>query len=309
MRLNPAKLVAPCLAALLAFLSGSPVAAADANSEVRWLVNLIAVNNGRVFCAPAQTRFADMWRSVQKYAQAHPELNGRINDQQTLQALADAYPCSAEATAELSNSPISSNIGKTVEVTPTGEFASIDTKPALALMQKLMGTKAHENDELVAKITGDSGSYPPPVLFALADLYYRQGDFYTALFWFNAARLRGNLDATLCTDVSARSAVPTIVQQMPADLRQKQFDNLPKLKEIVEQVFTWDQATPYNYDRRWISLHGMRAINSGLGAADSGAPLTVPREMWGELARKNRENYRRSLDSAIDMALKQKPST
>jgi hypothetical protein len=146
----------------------------------------------------------------------------------------------------------------------------------------------------------------PPALFSLANLFYKQGDIDKAIFWFNAARLRGNFDADLCTDISARSAIPAMVQQIPIDLRKKQFDDIPKLKSIIDRVLKWDEETPYNYDHRWISLHGMNAINNSLGNGAQTGSLTVPRENWDALAKKNREQYRASLSDAIDTIQKQR---
>jgi hypothetical protein len=196
--------------------------------------------------------------------------------------------------------------GLRIEVSPTGEFSSIDTKPTMAIVQKLHGTVGHENDDLIEQITKNGGNYMPPTLFAVAEWFYRQGDINNAIFWFNAARLRGTFDATLCTDVSARSAIPALIQQMPRELIKKQFDDVTTLKEIIDRVLKWDEATPYNYDHRWINLHGMRAINSGLGRVNSNEPLTVASDKWDALAKQTRERYRKSYDTAIETIQKQK---
>ena len=94
-----------------------------------------------------------------------------------------------------------------MSVVPRGPYASIDTKPSLALTRALYMTAAHENDELVQDILENPGAFDPPILFALASLLYRQGNTEEAVFWLNAARLRAQFDAQRCTDVSARSAV------------------------------------------------------------------------------------------------------
>lgn len=298
--------------ALFLCLLCMPSIAADANSEIQWFVNLVKTNNGKTFCAPQTTTYKELTTALSKFSKAHQELRDQLTDMQVIQGLAETYPCTVVATPELANTPLSeiSRSGvKKIEVMPSGEFASIDTKPTIAVMQKLRGTSAHENDALVDQIVKNPGNYMPPALFALADLFYRQGDIGNSIFWFNAARLRGFFDATLCTDISARSAIPALVQQIPRDLIKRQFDDIQQLKSIIDRVLKWDEATPYNYDHRWISLHGMKAINTGLGNADQNGPLTVPRESWDDLAKQNRAQYRKDFDAAIDAVQKQRANT
>lgn len=264
--------------------------AADGATEAQWFANLVKANYGKTFCAPPTTTFKELAAVVSRFSAVHPELNGQVTDKQTIQALADSYPCH----------------GKNIEVAPTGEYATIDTKSTVAIMQKLHNTVAHENDDLVSQIEHNSGNYMPPSLFALAALLYRQGDIDNAIFWFNAARLRGSFDAVLTTDISARSAIQALVQQIPEELIKKQFDDIPKLNNIIDRVLKWDKATAYNYDHRWISLHGMNAINSGLENAVPAGSLTVPRDTWDALAKQNRDQYRKSFDDAVIMLQKQR---
>ncbi|MQR01365.1 hypothetical protein [Glaciimonas soli] len=297
------KLALPILAITI-MLSSVPSFAADTVSEAQWLINLVSQNDGKAFCLPENATLNDVSYANVKFSKEHPELHDHLTDRQVIQGIAESYPCAA-----VTNTPTPNLNTKNVEVAPKGEFSSIDTKPTMAIMQRLSSTTGHENDDLVNQIVKNPGNYMPPIFFALANLFYRQGDIDNAIFWFNAARLRGSFDADICTDVTARSAISGLVQQIPTDLRKKQFDDIPKLKNITARVLKWDEITPYNYDHRWISLHGMNAINSGLGNAASTAPLTVPRENWAALAQKNRDQYRASLDSAIDMVQKQRANT
>jgi hypothetical protein len=52
----------------------------------------------------------------------------------------------------------------------------------------------------------------PPVLFFLAEWYYKRGQIDEAIFWLNAAGLRGLFDAAICTDRSAGSAMTELDQ-------------------------------------------------------------------------------------------------
>jgi len=277
-------------------------AAADMKAEMQWFVHLVMVNNGKTFCVPPAVTLKDMVAAFAKFSRSHPEFHDSLSDQQVIGGLAESYPCKA-----IVADPLKMGADQ-VDAVPKGEFATIDTRATNAIMQMLHGTSANENNALVDQIVKNSGSYMPPVLFALADLFYRQGDFDDAIFWFNAARLRAAYDAALNTDATAAAAISTLAQQLPRELIKKEFDDLDKLGAIIGRVLKWDETTPYNYDHRWISLYGMRAINSRLGNKDGAAPLTVPRQNWDALAQKNRDQYRHSLDEAVEIVKKQRTS-
>ena len=293
------------------FLAGlffsSSATARSASDEVAWFVNLLKTNNGRAFCLPPAMTVGDAAKLLKQYSLAHPELHGQINDPQAIQAFADTYPCSAGRATPQTFTPSLAGGQKQIQVRPRGEYASIDTKLAIETMRRLQGTVGNENDELISEIESNSGNYAPPVLFALASLLYKQGKSDDAIFWFNAARLRANFDAARCADVSARSAVPALVAHIPIQLRRSEFDDLAKLRTIIHRVVQWDESTPYNYDYRWINLHGLDAIQSGLGNADAtNKPLSLPREEWGALAQKTRASYVSGFDTAIAAYEKQK---
>jgi hypothetical protein len=83
---------------------------------------------------------------------------------------------------------------------PTGEYASINMKPMITILQKLQSTSGHENDALLEDIEQNAGNYVPPVLMALGVIRFRQSKIEDAIFWFNAGRLRAMFDAARCTD-------------------------------------------------------------------------------------------------------------
>jgi WD40 repeat protein len=205
------------------------------------------------------------------------------------------------------NPVVSPNGPNNVTIVPKGEYAAIDTKPIEATMLKLRNTVGHENDDLIHDIEQHSDKYAPPVFFVLADLLYRQGNLPDAIFWFNAGRLRAEFDAARCADVSARDAVSVLVMETPVDLRKAQFNNVDQLRSIIQKVIQWDATTPYNYDYRWINLHGMNAMESGLGqTVASSQPLSLPESTWTGLAKKNREDYAKGLEEAVAQVEKKK---
>jgi hypothetical protein len=288
-------------------VSSSTAIASPASDEAAWFVNFLKTNNGRAFCLPPTMTFQDAANLLSTYSHAHPELHDQINDPQAIQAFVDTYPCVAARPAPQTSAASPAGRQIQIQVRPQGEYAAIDTKLAIQTIRRLQGTAGNESDEAIADVESKSGNYAPPVLFVLAGLLYKQGKSDDAIFWFNAARLRANFDAARCADESARSAVPALVGQIPIQLRRLQFDDLAKLKDIIHRVVQWDESTPYNYDYRWINLHGLDAIGSGLGNADAtNKPLSLPRGEWDALAQKTRADYLGSLDAAIAAYDKQK---
>jgi hypothetical protein len=284
--------------------------ASSPSDETMWFVNFLKANNGRAFCLPPTMTVGDAAKLLAQYSRAHPELHDQITDPQAAQAFSGTYPClTVDHLTQQAFSASPPRGQQQILVKPQGEYATIDTRLATTTVLKLRDTAGHENDELISDVENNSGNYAPPVLFMLATVLYKQGRSDDAIFWFNAARLRANFDAARCADESAKSGVPELVAQIPIQLRRSQFDDPAKLRDIVHRVVRWDESTPYNYDYRWINLHGMNAMLSGMGNADvAKKPLSLPPDEWDALAQKTRTDYLGSLDSAIKTYEQQKAS-
>ena len=276
------------------FVEGEPdpnarasVSAAAVPSETQQFLALVTAYRGKAFCAPSTATIGDAVKVVSQAVKSHPEWQGRYSDQQALLALADAYPCTVSL-----DTPISQLGGRRLLTTAGGEYATIDTKADIAIIQRLRTGAATESADLAAQVTRASGHYSPPVLFALAEWYYRSGRIDDALLWLNAAAIRGLFDAKICTDSSAQSAITELSQKLPQDLYRQQWQDPARIKGIVDRVVEWDAKTPADYDHRWISLHGLKAINSGLGLSVASGPLTLPQAQWQDIGEKNRQGYR-----------------
>lgn len=267
--------------------SRASVSTAAVPNETQQFLALVTTYRGKAFCAPSTATIGDAIKVVSQSVKSHPEWQGRYSDQQALQALADAYPCTVSL-----DTPISQLGGRKLLTTPGGEYATIDTKPDIAIIQQLRTGVPTENADLAAQVTRASGHYSPPVLFALAEWYYKRGQIDDALFWLNAAGLRGLFDAKICTDTSAQSAIAELSQTMPPDLFRQQWQDPARIKRIVDRVIDWDTKTTADYDHRWISLHGLKAVNSGLGLSIAPGALTLPQAQWHDIGEKNRQNYR-----------------
>jgi hypothetical protein len=171
-------------------------------------------------------------------------------------------------------------------------YATIDTKPDIATVQLLRSGLGREASDLAMKVTQRSGAYSPPVLFALSEWYYKRGQIDEAILWLNAAGLRGRFDGSICTDPSAMSAIAELSQMMPAEIYRQQFQDLSRIRTIVDKVVEWDANTKATYDHRWIALHGLKALNAGLATEGANGLVTVPEAQWAQIAEDNRAKYR-----------------
>ena len=291
------RILVPSLAVLLA--AGSFVGPGQAQSpsaDASDFLRLIQAYRGKVFCAPPTATLKDAANVVSDYVRSHPELQGRYSDQQALQALANAYPCHIDP-----NMPLNQAGGQHLSVQPVGVYATIDTKPDIATVQLLRSGLGREASDLAMRVTQRSGAYSPPVLFALSEWYYKRGQIDEAILWLNAAGLRGRFDGSICTDPTAMSAIAELSQMMPADIYRQQFQDLSRIRRIVDKVVEWDANTAATYDHRWIALHGLKALNTGLATEGANGPLTVPEAHWAQIAQDNRAKYRAQMLQHADM--------
>jgi len=295
--------LAPVLGALVLLIAGqgaapSFAATAQQPSTGQWFVALISTQNQKLFCIPATARLVDIAGAVAQVRQSHAT-TVQLTPPEATQILAKLYPCQAASSAGAANAPptATANAGA-AKTDDTAAPLGIET---IDLMRTLQNMAGHENDAVLAKIRDHADAYPPPVLFGLARVLFRQGDSDGAIFWFNAARLRGNFDAWRSSDViSGRATMVALSRQMPIDLRKAQFADPAKLRATIAKVIAWDETTARNYDRHWIDFHGVTAGKTAPGdASTAAAPKTIPPEKWDDLAKQVREEYRKDLEISI----------
>ena len=85
-------------------------------------------------------------------------------------------------------------------------------------------------------------------------------------------------------------------------INQYSMQNIPKLELLIPRVVAWDRSTPHDYDNRWINLHGMNAMISGLSSDDatsSPPALSLPKDQWDAIAEKTRADYLKGFNEAI----------
>ena len=192
---------------------------------------------------------------------------------------------------------------ESIPVAPNGEYAQINTHKGIDAIQTLIKGSAAEKQEVIARVTAQPQNFEPPVFYALAQALFQNGKKDEAAFWFYAGQLRGRFDANRCADISARQAVTVLNQTYGTPINQYTFQDIPKLEALVLKVIAWDKSTPYNYDHRWINLHGMNAMISGLSPKDASvqtAAVSLPKEQWPAIAEKTRNDYLSAFKQAME---------
>jgi len=184
---------------------------------------------------------------------------------------------------------------KDIVVEPKGVYKTIDVRLANDTIKALQGGRAKTRSEHIKKILGAPENYAPPVLFLLSSILFEDNRKDEAMFWFYAGQLRARIDANLCTDQSAASAVGVLNEKFGSPINQHAFKDIQKLKQTVKKVVEWEEKAGCNYDRRWINLHGMQAFNP-----DSSLPLSKPQQDWETIRTKTRAEYLTSFYAAMD---------
>ena len=183
-----------------------------------------------------------------------------------------------------------------MEVAPVGESAKVDAASIIRDQAILYGQNLGAKDALVGKIEKRPGDYAPPVLFATACHLFSKDDREGAYFWFCLARLRAMYDVARCADKTVEDAVGVMIMNVDGafpELRQYAWMlGSDKIVPFTEKVLKFDRETPYDYDQRYINLHGMEAFTGSEG-------LSLPKKEWPALLKKVRADI---LDAARSTA-------
>ena len=191
-------------------------------------------------------------------------------------------------------------LAETKVVTPTGEYALIDTRLANETIRVLSTGSKKEKEAVIGAIRTTPENYAPPVFYLLSNVLFGMGEKDDAAFWFYAGQLRAQFDANRCADSTARQAVSVLNNEFGSPINEYMFKDIPKLKSLIPRVVEWDRKTPHNYDHRWINLHGMSAMMSGLGASGSvKSVLSLPEDQWNDIAEKTRTDYLEGFQQAM----------
>ncbi|HEY9833590.1 MAG TPA: hypothetical protein V6D26_23765 [Stenomitos sp.] len=180
---------------------------------------------------------------------------------------------------------------QTVYVKPKGVFEEIDVARQNGAVEILNGNNKERKQQTVDSIVSNPNFYIPPVIYALSRELFNQDKKDDAMYWFYVAQLRARYDANLCMDISAKQAVSVLNGEYGPDINRYAFQDIDKLEKTVTKVVDFVRANEESYDHRWINLHGMEAVLSGMDENAEEKELSQPKDKWAEIKKKTLDDY------------------
>ncbi|MBY0358054.1 MAG: ankyrin repeat domain-containing protein [Candidatus Obscuribacterales bacterium] len=186
---------------------------------------------------------------------------------------------------------------KVTYVKPAGVYATIHTSNDIKLMQVLANGSPAEKARNIKLVLQSPTKFSPGVLFALSAALSEHGDKDDAMFWFLVAELRAQYDAQRCADDSARPGALVLRRQFGESIYPYMRQNADKVESAIPKVLAWDTAHSYDYDYRWINLHGLQAF--GATSKTSQPELTLPKSEWPAIRSKVRADFKEEYTNTV----------
>jgi ankyrin repeat protein len=169
---------------------------------------------------------------------------------------------------------------------PHGQYATVKTADDIRLMKVLMYGTAEAKAEAVKKVLASPSKFTPPLLLAVSKNMMEQGKKDDAVFWYLAGYLRLRYDRSRCADDSVGGALRALAERfLPVQYIR---ENPLKIEPLLQQAMDWDLKSPYEYDYRWINMHGLKAF----GTEDRSDPLSFPQSEWPVIRERIRKSMR-----------------
>ncbi len=179
------------------------------------------------------------------------------------------------------------NAQKTEIIPVTGVFKEIDVEKQNKALSVLTTSDENMKSTMRDIFFQDQNKWNPPVVYALSKVLFEQGYKDDAAMWFYIGQLRARIDANLCQDKTARSAVGILNDKFGPIINQYALQDIKKLETTVNNAIAFVREYEPTYDRRWINLHGMWAING----IEEGKALSYPEEDWATIKKKTVDEY------------------
>ena len=159
-------------------------------------------------------------------------------------------------------------------------------------MLELLGSKNKKKKQAaIDSVLANPNSFNPTVTYMLSNLLLDQDKKNEAMFWFYLSQVRARVDANICKDNTAKQAVSILNMTFGPAINKIAFLNLDTLKVVVEKVVAFIKSNEETYDRRWINLHGMDAVISGLDKDSKQNETSEPIDKWADIKKTTVESY------------------
>ena len=159
-------------------------------------------------------------------------------------------------------------------------------------MLELLGSKNKKKKQAaIDSVLANPNSFNPTVTYMLSNLLLDQDKKNEEMFWFYLSQVRARVDANICKDNTAKQAVSILNMTFGPAINKIAFLNLDTLKVVVEKVVAFIKSNEETYDRRWINLHGMDAVISGLDKDSKQNETSEPIDKWADIKKTTVESY------------------
>jgi len=159
-------------------------------------------------------------------------------------------------------------------------------------MLELLGSKSKKKKQTaIDSVLANPNSFNPTVTYMLSNLLLKQDKKNEAMFWFYLSQVRARVDANICKDNTAKQAVSILNMTFGPTINKIAFLNFDTLKVVVEKVVAFTKSNEETYDRRWINLHGMDAVISGLDKDSKQNETSESIDKWPDIKKTTVESY------------------
>ncbi len=174
------------------------------------------------------------------------------------------------------------------EIIPvTGVFREIDIEQQNSAISVLFTGDEKMKHQMVDIFFKNQNKWNPPVIYSIANVLFEFGYKDDAAMWFYIGQLRARIDANLCQDETARSAVGILNDKFGTTINEYALQDIKKLETTINDAIEFVREYEPTYDHRWINLHGMWAING----IEEGKALSYPKEEWAAIKKKTIDDY------------------
>lgn len=180
---------------------------------------------------------------------------------------------------------------QTTQLQLKGEFKEINVQKQDEVISILNNANKKIRKQYVDSIIKTPNEYNPAVLYALSKELFNENRKDDATFWFYVAQLRCRYDTNLCLDPSVDGHTALLNSTYGPEINSYAVKDIKMLEKTINLVLDFVKNNNEEYDHRWLSLHGMRAITKSLNESQKVQPMLQPKEKWAEIKQETIADY------------------
>lgn len=184
-----------------------------------------------------------------------------------------------------------------MDVEPKGVYAEINTAKEQEMLIALSDEKRIPST--LDEVLTHPDEYTPTIICYASNILFNQGHKDSAAFWFYTGRLRARIDANLCLDKTAGSAVSELTHYFGPSINKYAYKDIDNLRKIHARTFDYLRTHDAKYDRRWIALHGMQAMKYSLEETEESPIIIEPEDKWPQIKEETIAKFEKDVEKGI----------